>query len=464
MASTSTYAAAHEAFHKIFARVVKLYGFEDMMLVDADSLDVVYAYQKTTELGTSLEDGPYAGSQMATKARGLRGQRDRLHLLDAALLGRLVDRGHEVAEQGQRPGLADAVAEGLHPEHLGEEHRHVGELPARPLVAVAALGRGRGGQDGQEQLLVLADLRLELLPLLLDARRHLVEHLAELAEFVPARDRHPHVAVARPEPLGMAYTGTPIAAIASQAADTERPLEEEHQPRHEVAQGLLQGQTDHDRAHPQRRQRPLDLLPPDLRVDDEPADGHEDRAHEVAEQRRHPLPPGAGAGEAEEQVVEEAENGVEDHHPEQRLRDAARRAVHRHLEDRRDEHHQRQRRGDERAEGPQRADHREAATVAQRDRLVEEQQHRRKAHRQQHGGPEVRDLAGDLEVERPLHGVHAPTVQASMAGRPSSSTLAGPLKATASPVRSRTGAVTRIAASRPPARRLAIVTVSPHRS
>ncbi|MFM7077069.1 MAG: hypothetical protein ACKO3G_13525, partial [Planctomycetaceae bacterium] len=74
---TSTYAAAHEAFHKIFARVVKLYGFEDMMLVDADSLDVVYAYQKTTELGTSLEDGPYAGSQMATKARGLRGQRDR---------------------------------------------------------------------------------------------------------------------------------------------------------------------------------------------------------------------------------------------------------------------------------------------------------------------------------------------------------------------------------------------------
>ncbi len=74
---TSTYAAAHEAFHKIFARAVKLYGFEDMMLVDADSLDVVYAYQKTTELGTSLEDGPYAGSQMATKARGLRGQRDR---------------------------------------------------------------------------------------------------------------------------------------------------------------------------------------------------------------------------------------------------------------------------------------------------------------------------------------------------------------------------------------------------
>ena len=74
---TSGYAAAHETFHKVFARVVKLYGFEDMMLIDADSLHVVYSYQKTTELGTGLEDGPYAGTQMAIKARGLRGQRDR---------------------------------------------------------------------------------------------------------------------------------------------------------------------------------------------------------------------------------------------------------------------------------------------------------------------------------------------------------------------------------------------------
>ncbi len=71
------YGAAHAKFHKIFARVVKIFGFEDMMLVDADSLDVVYTYQKTTELGTSLEAGPYAGTQMAAKARGLRGQRDR---------------------------------------------------------------------------------------------------------------------------------------------------------------------------------------------------------------------------------------------------------------------------------------------------------------------------------------------------------------------------------------------------
>lgn len=38
----SDYGAAHERFHKIFARVVKIFGFEDVMLVDADSLDVVY--------------------------------------------------------------------------------------------------------------------------------------------------------------------------------------------------------------------------------------------------------------------------------------------------------------------------------------------------------------------------------------------------------------------------------------
>ena len=73
----SDYGAAHERFHKVFARAVKIFGFEDLMLVDADSLDIVYSFQKTTELGTGLEAGPYAGSQLAAKVRGLRGQRDR---------------------------------------------------------------------------------------------------------------------------------------------------------------------------------------------------------------------------------------------------------------------------------------------------------------------------------------------------------------------------------------------------
>jgi len=73
----SDYAAVHERFHRSFARVAKLFGFEDLMLVDADSLEVVYTYQKTTELGSDLEDGPYAGTEMAAKVRGLRGQRDR---------------------------------------------------------------------------------------------------------------------------------------------------------------------------------------------------------------------------------------------------------------------------------------------------------------------------------------------------------------------------------------------------
>jgi class 3 adenylate cyclase len=73
----STYAAAHARFHPAFARVVRIFGFEDVMLVDADSLDIVYSYQKTTELGTNLETGPYAGTLFAAKARGMRGDRDR---------------------------------------------------------------------------------------------------------------------------------------------------------------------------------------------------------------------------------------------------------------------------------------------------------------------------------------------------------------------------------------------------
>jgi class 3 adenylate cyclase len=73
----STYAAAHARFHPAFARMVRLFGFEDVMLIDADTLDIVYSYEKTTELGTNLETGPYAGTLLATKVRSLRGDRDR---------------------------------------------------------------------------------------------------------------------------------------------------------------------------------------------------------------------------------------------------------------------------------------------------------------------------------------------------------------------------------------------------
>ncbi|MFM7737265.1 MAG: HAMP domain-containing protein, partial [Alphaproteobacteria bacterium] len=73
----SAWGRAHAATHGLFTRAVKIFGFEDLMLVDADTLDIVYTWQKTTELGTNLESGPYSNTQLASKIRAMRNQKDR---------------------------------------------------------------------------------------------------------------------------------------------------------------------------------------------------------------------------------------------------------------------------------------------------------------------------------------------------------------------------------------------------
>lgn len=74
---TSAYGELHRRLHKGFSRAVEIFGFEDLMLVDADTLDVVYSYEKTTEFGSNLADGPYANSGLSEKLRALRASRDR---------------------------------------------------------------------------------------------------------------------------------------------------------------------------------------------------------------------------------------------------------------------------------------------------------------------------------------------------------------------------------------------------
>jgi len=73
----SPYAKAHETYHQAFTRAVKIFGLEDLMLVDAETLDIVYSYQKTSEFATNLENGPYANTLMAAKVRLMRGNNDR---------------------------------------------------------------------------------------------------------------------------------------------------------------------------------------------------------------------------------------------------------------------------------------------------------------------------------------------------------------------------------------------------
>ena len=73
----SSYGEAHARLHKFFSRAVTIFGFEDLMLVDADTLEVVYAYQKTTDFASNLATGPYAQTNLGARARALRTARDR---------------------------------------------------------------------------------------------------------------------------------------------------------------------------------------------------------------------------------------------------------------------------------------------------------------------------------------------------------------------------------------------------
>ena len=74
---TSNYRTVHEQLHPSFARAAKIFGFEDIMLVDARNLNIVYSYAKTTEFATNLENGPYSNTKLARKAKELQFAQDR---------------------------------------------------------------------------------------------------------------------------------------------------------------------------------------------------------------------------------------------------------------------------------------------------------------------------------------------------------------------------------------------------
>jgi len=73
----SAYGEAHARLHRYFGRAARLFGYEDLMLVDSDTLNVVYSYQKSTDFATSLETGPYSDTHVGATIRVMRKARDR---------------------------------------------------------------------------------------------------------------------------------------------------------------------------------------------------------------------------------------------------------------------------------------------------------------------------------------------------------------------------------------------------
>lgn len=74
---STLYGRTHAQLHGLFSRAVKIFGFEDLLLIDAETLDIVYSYQKTVEFATNLRDGPYAPTNLGDRIRTIRAARDR---------------------------------------------------------------------------------------------------------------------------------------------------------------------------------------------------------------------------------------------------------------------------------------------------------------------------------------------------------------------------------------------------
>jgi class 3 adenylate cyclase len=72
----SEYSALHKKYHPLFRNIAHSFGYEDLMLVDPESGDIVYTAQKTTEFATNLLTGPYAGSNLGELFKVMRKIKD----------------------------------------------------------------------------------------------------------------------------------------------------------------------------------------------------------------------------------------------------------------------------------------------------------------------------------------------------------------------------------------------------
>ncbi len=61
----SKYSQVHATFHPYLKGVVERFGFEDLLLVDAKTGDVIYSTKKDVDLGTNLRLGPYTNTKLA---------------------------------------------------------------------------------------------------------------------------------------------------------------------------------------------------------------------------------------------------------------------------------------------------------------------------------------------------------------------------------------------------------------
>lgn len=78
----SEYSQVHRKYHEIINNFKELFDYDDMMIVDADSAEVIYSANKEIELGTDFDSGAYSKTSLAESIRQLQRDRDK----DAVIL------------------------------------------------------------------------------------------------------------------------------------------------------------------------------------------------------------------------------------------------------------------------------------------------------------------------------------------------------------------------------------------
>jgi class 3 adenylate cyclase len=73
----SLYGLAHAAMHERFDRLARMFGYEDILLIDDDTLEIIYSLRKRPDFATSLRIGPYATTNLAKAADILARTNDR---------------------------------------------------------------------------------------------------------------------------------------------------------------------------------------------------------------------------------------------------------------------------------------------------------------------------------------------------------------------------------------------------
>ena len=244
-------------------------------------------------------------------------------------------------------------------------------------------------------------------------------------------------------------------------ADLERPLHEQHDPREQVAERLLQREAEHEAAEAERGERTGEVGVPDLRVDEGGRAEHQREPHEVAQQLRHPRLPTAGGRALEQHCVGEAEAARHQRDPQRGMREAHPQIVVRQPEHTVEQDHQTDHRDDDITQERDGRGERAAAPLQRGDGFVEHEQRKWHTDQQPERGP-----PGLLQarLQNAELGHDSATGQSSTSPMPRTVARKDGPKSTSSRTRSRTARVTWMEVlpsdSMPRARR----TVSPHRS